>query len=298
MKYLIHLANLMKMKTRLNTIGIPALIGMLSLHGCTGGTGEGNPEFGVLSISLSARAGLPVAKAAAGWESRTLAMAAATDTLRLLDAAHTPYAIYHIYAHIDQVEIERPKGGACRSSDSVVCTDSTVLVSGSRYVDLLENPNPLILKNFQLPLGVYNRMKVQFSQLADDGTGEIPPAYLPLVGHSILMQGTFAYRGVPNRALRIYLDIHHAFGFENVAGLAVNTGLPNNWAGIFLAGSWLKELEITKCLDENHIALEPDGSLIIDNRTTCNDLEQTLIENVRKSTSFEIEEEDDDELEH
>lgn len=283
----------MKMKARITITSILAAMGLVGLFDCAGGTGEGNPEFGVLSVSLGAKAGLPVFKASAGLESPTSARQAATDTLLLLDAAHTPYRIHHIFAHLDQVEIVRPKGGYCRGTDSVVCTDTTLVVSGSRFIDLLESPDPVILRDFTLPLGVYNRMKVRLSKLTEGGSESIPTEYLPLVGHSILMKGTFAYNGVPNRGLTIYLDVDDVIAFENSTGLAVTTDSPYKWAGVFLAGAWLKELEITKCLDENHIALEPDGSLVIDSGTTCNDLRETLAENVRSSTLFEMDDEDD-----
>lgn len=269
-------------------------MGLLCLIECTGGTGEGNPEFGIVSVSLSAKAGQAGVLASPGPASRTLSKAAANDTLLVFDAGNAPYAIHHIYAHIDRVELERPKGVACRSTDSVVCTDSSVVVSGPRFIDLLENPSPLILNNFPLPLGMYSRMKVRFSKLADTGNVSVPAEYLPLVGHSILMKGTFAYNGVPNRDLSIYLDIDEAFKFENAAGLTVATDLPYNWAGVFLAGSWLRNLGIRGCLDSNQIPLGPDGGLVIDSGTACNNLEDSIKANVRGSTLFELEDEEDD----
>lgn len=301
MKSTIQLAKQMKMKTRFKNTSILAAISMLCLTisllfliECTGGTGEGNPEFGIVSVSLGAKAGQAGIPSPAGMASRSLSKSAANDTLLVFDAGNAPYALHHIYAHIDRIEIERPKGVPCRSTDSVVCTDSTVIVSGPRFIDLLKSPSPLILDKFPLPLGSYNRMKVRFSKLADTGDVTVPAEYLPLVGHSILMRGSFAYNGVPNRNLSIYLDIDEAFEFRSFAGLTVATDLPYNWAGVFLAGGWLRNLGIRNCLDSNQIPLEPDGGLVIDSGTACNDLEDSIKVNLRGSTVFELEDEEDD----
>ncbi len=282
----------MKIKTLFGKIGIAASLGALWLFACTGGTGEGNPEFGTLSVSLRAQTAQPVPKASAspafaGPGAGALAQAATTDTLRLFDEGRTQYNILHIYAHIDQIEIGRPTGVNCRSNDSVACTDSTVLISGSRYIDLLEKPSPFVLKELPLPLGVYNRMKVHFSKLVDLGDGKIPNAYVPLIGHSILMKGNIPYDSVPDRGLTIYLDINDAFAFENAAGLAISTDSPYNWAGIFLASRWLNNLEIRDCLKENKTALQPDGSLVMGSGTVCNEINDSLVENVRHSTYFQ-----------
>ncbi len=287
----------MKIKTPFGKIGLPASLGALWLVACMGGTGEGNPEFGSLSVSLRAQAVPPAAKASTGpvgsvspvlANASALAKAAATDTLRLMDEDSTPYTIQHIYAHIDQIEIDRPSGAACRSSDSLRCTDSTLLVSGSRFIDLLEHPSPLILRDMPISLGLYRQMKVRFSQVVDRGDGGIPGAYLPLIGHAIQMKGTFSYQGVPDRPLTIYLDFDDAFAFENAAGFAITSDAPYNWAGIFLASRWLNNLEITECLDEHRIALQPDGGLVIDSGTSCNEneIEDSIIENVRHNTLF------------
>lgn len=277
----------MNIKTLSGKMGVTASMGALLLIACMGGTGEGNPEFGTLSVSLRARADSSAPLPRSGPGAGALAKKAANDTLRLFDEGRTPYAIHHIYAHVDRVEIARPQGADCRGNDSVACTDSTVVVSGSRFLDLLEKPSPLILKDLRLPAGVYNRMKIRFSKLVDHGDGRIPAPYLPLVGHAILMKGTFAYGGVPDRPLTIFLDFDDLFAFENAAGLAITADSPYNWAGIFLASRWLGNLEITECLNEHKIALQPDGGIIIDSGTECNEIEDSLIENVRHSTVFE-----------
>lgn len=273
--------------------GALALGALSALSACTGGTGEGNPEFGYISVSLRAQVDPPAAKRSMVLDNPSLAKHAANDTLRLFDEDNTPYTIHNIYAHVDRVEIARPKGSECHPTDSTDCTDSSLVVSGSRYVDLLENPSPSILNNLPVPVGIYNRMKIRFGKLADTGRS-VPDAYRPLIGHSIVMKGTFAYGGVSNRPLAIHLDLDEAFVFEQASGLAVRTDSPYSWAGVFLAGKWLEELDIKECLDEGEIALQPDGGLIIESGSECNEIEDSLEENVRRSTRFH----EDDEREH
>lgn len=278
----------MNMKTHFTKSKVLAAIGVLFLIGCTGGTGEGNPEFGYLSVSIKAKTGIGAAQAPIIVSPQSLAKAAVNDTLNLRDAENTPYTIQHIYSHIDQIEFTRPKEAKCISTDTVYCTDSTVIISGSRYVDLLENPSAAILKDFPLSLGVYNQMKVRFSTVVDSGDGSIPSEYRPLLGHAILMKGSFAYKGVSNRGLAIFLDFNEPIVFENAGGLAITTDSPYNWAGVFQANGWLNNLEITDCLEENLIPLGPDGELVIDSTSTCNEVEDSLFENVKHSTSFEL----------
>jgi hypothetical protein len=277
----------MNIKTFFGKGGLSLAAGALCLAACMGGTGEGNPELGFISVSVRAQGDAPAPKYAADPISRALAKTAAYDSLLLFDEGRTPYVIRHIYAHIDQVEIATPPGAACRASDSVTCTDSSLVVTGSRYVDLLEHPSAAILDSLPVPVGVYSRMKIRFSKVDSAQAAAVPAAFIPLVGHSIMLQGTFAYGGVTDRGLTIYLDFDDAFAFENAAGLAIKTDSPYSWAGVFLAGRWLGNLEITDCLDERRIALEPDGSLVIDSGTDCNDLEDSILENVRSSTVFE-----------
>lgn len=284
----------MNIKTVIGRIGIPVMAGALWLAGCAGGTGEGNPEFGSLSISLRAKADAPALsrRAVPGALSKT----AANDTLRLLDEDSTAFLIDHIYAHADRIEIGRPAGAECRGSDTVECADSAVIVSGSRFVDLLEKPGPLVASGLELPPGVYNRMKIRFGRLADPGDGSVPPAYVPLVGHSVMMKGSFDYAGVSNRSLTIYLDFNEAFEFGNTSGLAIAADSLSNWAGVFLAGWWLRDLEITECLNEGKLVLGPDGGLVIDSGSECNEIEDSLGVNIKRSTRFE--EDDEREAEH
>lgn len=255
------------------TASLFALSALSALSGCAGGTGEGNPEFGYISVSLRAQVDEPAAKQAAN------------DTLRLFDEDNTPYTLHNIYAHVDRIEIARPQGSECRPTDSTDCTDSSVVVSGSRFVDLLENPSLSIVNNLPVPVGTYSRMKVRFGKLADTWQS-VPDAYRPLIGHSIVMKGSFAYGGVSNRPLAIHLDLDEAFVFEQAAGLAVRTASPYSWAGVFLAGKWLKELKIKECLDDGEITLQPDGGLVIESGSECNEIEDSLEKNVRRSTWF------------
>ncbi len=280
-------------KKQLKTIGNLASIGVLILCACTGGTGEGNPEFGLLSVSLRAESA-PLGAGGAMGSGGSLAMTvAANDTLRLFDKERTPFSIDHIYTYIDRVEINRPSQGVCRSSEKVTCTDSSLIVSGQRFVDLLERPSPLILDSLQLPLGVYTRMKIHTNPLPAEDSANIPEPYVPLIGHSIMMKGHFSYKGISNRSMTIYLDFNEVFSFENSTGLAISQELVYSWSGVFQASEWLKNLELTDCLDENKIPLEPDGDLVIDGSSDCNDWEDSILENVRHSTTFRKSDEND-----
>jgi hypothetical protein len=276
------------MRSPIHSMATLCLLSAVFLWDCAGGTGEGNPEFGQLSVSLRAQGESVMAVSNPSLASQSLAKQAATDTLKVFDDDALPYFIHHIYTHVDQVEFTRPTGAPCRSNDSIGCTDTSVVIAARRLVDLLQTPSPLILENLPLPVGVYKSMKIRFANLVPESDKPIPAEYAPLVGHSILMKGVFSYGGVTNRDLSIFLAIDDLFAFENGPGLAIDSDREYNWAGVFKAGGWLRNLEIKECLDEGKIALRPDGSVVIDEKSECNELEDSLIEHVRKSAFFEI----------
>ncbi len=287
------------MINKLKSVEWYILVAALIFSGCAGGTGEGNPEIGSLSISLRAIGSPALAKNSDAPASFSVAPSMAiTDTLMLVDKQFSVFTITNVFVNVEEVEVRIPEYGFCQNSDSIQCTDSTITIAGPFFADLLEILSPAIVNDIPLPKGVFNQMKILFSKLEADEIENIPITYEPLVGHAIVMKGFFSYNGISNRPLTIQLDFDETFVFENNIGLEVASDSSYNWAGLFFAPAWFSNLEVAKCLDSNQLVLEDDGGLIINSQSSCNNIDEVIIENVKQATSLweHLEEDDEDDF--
>jgi hypothetical protein len=260
----------------LKTAAALALVSILTA-GCVGdqlagGTGVGNPVKGSVTVAMQAVSG-----------SESLAKTAAPrrnsdGSFTVADAAGTQFTIRSSYANVGSVKLKLPDGIACSQADETECESDRIKIKGPFSADLMTGewqPNPGV---FRIPVGSYSTLTVQFEPMdkdqSDGGTG--------LQGHTLLIQGTFAYAG-KDAGFSLALDFNEEAEYVAAGGLGVTGKGLDTLLVLLNADQWLSQADITACLDSGKLVLDPAGNLAVDKSDNCPGLENAIKDAVKGS---------------
>jgi hypothetical protein len=261
------------------------------LSGCleeqvAGGTGVGNPSQGEVTFALvatSSSTATGLAKPGVGggsglpptFAAGSIQAANADSALTVTDAGGTPFTILRSLANVGEIRIRLPDGMACPPS-LAHCESDELRFEGPYVADLIAgtltpNPGP-----FNAPVGGYRRVDIRLEE------SKQPSADTALLGHAMLISGTFAYAGRTDRPFSIALDFNENARFEEGTAMVRESGA-NRLLVAMQVEKWLAAADITRCLDEGALQLDAQGGLRIDERNPCGNLEGTLKDGVRSS---------------
>jgi hypothetical protein len=137
------------------------------------------------------------------------------------------------------------------------------------------------IEEFDIKEGLYHLVKVRFDDAkADDGlvaTGD------ELLDNTMLIKGTFDYNGKSDRKFTFIFKFDEDVNFNKANGIRVREGEKNNIIIALLLDQWLKDVNITDCLDNNNIILDGNGDLLINENNgngDCNACKETLKSNI------------------
>lgn len=254
---------------------IAGILVLAALFGCmdeevAGGTGVGNPPQGTATFAMAASSGDPLAK---GTSSRE-----AARRFTLTDAGGTRFDLERAVAHVTWVRLRTPAGRPCRKELHSTCEAEDIRLEGPFVADLMNGTLSPDLPAFQAPAGTYRRIEARLDDL-DEDKAALEPA---LAGHSVVLSGTFAYAGRADRAFSLSLDFNELVRFEG-GSMAVRQDTLTHLLLRFGVESWLKEIDIGRCLDEGRLVLDNQGNLKLDDGSNCDGLEKALKEAVKAS---------------
>lgn len=257
-------------------VGLPCL---LSLWGClgerlAGTTGVGNPPQSALTFSMQAAAGPVAAKRSAAPDGDTV--------LTLADKSGTAFALRRALAHVGQVKLRLPDGVGCPPAPAPPCEAGNLKLAGPFVADLMAGTFSPAFPTLAAPHGEYRRVDIRLVPL-DDWAASPETS---LRGHTVLLAGTFAYAGRSDRAFTMVLDLNEEARFDS--GSSRVREAPLNLLRLRMdAGQWLASADITGCLDDGRLPLDPSGNLRIDGETACEGLEQAIKHGIKGSGRLE-----------
>lgn len=257
-------------------LGILALVAWLL--GCqggevAGGTGIGNPSQGTVTFALKATSGQQqLAKVADGGVRNP------DSAFAVADLGGTVFTIHSSLANLGYVKFKLPDGIACSQDIESACEQDDIKVTGPFVVDLMSGTLLPEIGPFKVPAGMYRRAEMRLEALESGA----PTPQPQLLGRSMIISGTFVYAGKTDRTFSISLDFDEEIAFES-GSMSVKPDILNKFLLLFNVDEWMAKADITKCLDDSTLVLDPQGNLLIDKQNKCEGLEQVLKDGVKAS---------------
>lgn len=209
------------------------------------------------------------------------ALTAADGEVRSRDASGTDFTFTEILIHVRDVELDLPAGVTCADVEGELqgarCDRDSlkVVLDGPFVLDLLNRTSTPAL-DARLPALSWRRIDFRLDD-AEGATGD------PLLdAHSFAARGDFERDG-QMVALEVQLRFNEDARVESPGGVQLADG--DRLIVDFDAGAWLTGLSIGGCLDRGDLSLDGDR-LRIDDDSDCDDLEKTLKDNIKNSTSL------------
>lgn len=258
-------------------------VSLSGLGGClgdrmAGSTGVGNPPRSALSFTMVADKGAAAAKLAAP-SARTRD---ADTAYPVVDRSGTAFVLRRALANVGQVKLKLPDGVKCTPALAQDCEADELKVPGPFLADLMAGTFTPAFPTIQAPHGDYRRVDVRLEALEPGRTA----ADTALVGHSMLLSGTFTYAGRSDRAFEIVLDFNEEARFDS--GSSRVREAPLNLLKLRMdVDHWLAESGIGACLDSGSLILHGAGDLRIDKDNACDGLEQAIKNGVKASGTLE-----------
>ncbi|MCE9625963.1 MAG: hypothetical protein K8R69_11030 [Deltaproteobacteria bacterium] len=194
----------------------------------------------------------------------------------------------------DQGSGDAPAVNGGTESEDAGDAEDKVVVDGPFIADLINGTTTPSLSNLLIPSGNYRRIEVKIDEAkAEDGTLATGDS---LLGNSLVATGSFEYQGATH-SLKLALKFSESVRFENDGGIPVAETGANDVVVTLDENTWFRGINLTACLDSGDLALEGDGSLVIDENTgegDCGDIENTIKDNIENSGSTFKDDEDDD----
>ncbi len=243
----------------------------LGLVGCTtdeNPAGNIDPSMARASISFKTHSNPGLAKSSLA-------------PLAMIDGSGTLFHISEVRLHVDEVEVEL--------QDSTQWNEETDwTVKGPFVVDLLSGSSTPAIPAVSLPALVYDEIDLNLTP-AIAGHGVV--AGDPLVGHTAVIRGTFAYDGESDRNFTIALSLDE-IEVENESGINLSPGRLSYLSVSFNAYRWLDGLNLKACLDSGELTLSSEGDLFMagSNGTglcKAEEMEERISDNIEDSVLFE-----------
>lgn len=272
-------------RTRAGILAAAAVAASMGgLGGClgdrvAGSTGVGNPPQSALTFTMVADKGAAAASKTSGARRSTLP---ADTSLPVADKSGTAFVLRRALVHVGLVKFKLPEGVKCDQALLHPCEADELKIEGDFVADLLAGTFTPAFPTLQAPHGEYRRVDVRLDAL-DPGH---PAADSALIGHSMVLSGTFAYAGRSDRNFSIVLDFDEEIRYDS--GLTRVREAPLNLLKLRLdADHWLADSDIGGCLDSGSLELDDSGGLRIDEENSCEGLEQTIKDGVKASGTLE-----------
>lgn len=249
-------------------------IALCALGGClgervAGTTGVGNPPQSAASFAMVAAKGSAAAAKTA---------APADTAFQLSDRGGSRFILRSALANVGLVKFKLPDGIRCSPDLAQPCELDELKLAGPFLADLMAGAFNPAFPEFRAPHGTYRRIEVRLEALHP---GKDAPG-TALEGHSMVLSGTFGYRGRQDRSFTILLDFDETASFES--GTATVRDLPLNKLLLRMdVDSWLSQADITRCLDDGSLALDAAGNLRIDKANSCEGLEKIIKDGIKSS---------------
>lgn len=242
-----------------------------------GSTGIGNPSQGTVSFAMVAVSQrTPAAKESARgrWNP--------DGSFSVADLGGTVFTIRSSLANIGHVKFKLPDGIDCSDAPESECEVGDIKVPGPFVADVMAGTLVPDLGAFKVPAGLYRRVEIRLEALEAGKPAPDPR----LVGNSMIIAGTFDYAGKSDRAFSLALDFDEEVRFES-GTMTVKEDILNKLLLLFNVDEWLASANITKCLEDSTLVLDPQGGLHLNEDNECEGLEQVLKEGVKASGDLE-----------
>lgn len=256
------------------TITAMSGIALCALGGClgervSGTTGVGNPPQSAVSFTMVAARETPAAAKSS----------AQADTAFLLtDRGGSRFTLRTAQVNVGLVKFKLPDGIKCTPDLVPSCELDGLKMEGPFLVDLMAGASLPPFPEFRAPHGTYRKIEVRLEALHP--AKDAPDTALK--GHSMILSGSFAYRGRDDRSFKILLDFDETAIFET--GSATVQERPLNRLLLSLdVDAWLSQADITRCLDDGSLVMDAAGNLRIDKDNTCDGLEKVIKDGVKSS---------------
>jgi len=257
-----------------------AILGYM-LCGCApdeklaGAAGTGNPS-GEASFSM-----------------KVASMSPNDSTLTTKDQSQTVFTINETKILIARLEFEFPDSTTCENSDfefssPVVCYDDKLVINGPYTYDLIKNVSTPPIGTFDLPVGDYDNIKIQFVDLQSIDSAAISDTNL--IGFTMIIGGTFNYAGNSTRSFKFHLRFNEIVKFLSQKNVVISEKNKTDISVVLEVDTWFNGVNIKKCLTDNHLNLNSNGNLVIKegalSRSGCLDLETKIRTDISNSGSF------------
>lgn len=260
------------------------------LSGCiedgrvAGGTAVGNPpQPGSSTFYLQATSGKPLLpKASAN------AVRASDSSFSVIDSGGTTFIIREVLANVGYVKLKLPDSVECIKDVETECELEDVKLPGPYIADLMTGKFQPDIGTFRIPPGIYRRVEFRLEGLQQ----MLPGIDSALFGHSMIIKGTFSYGGKTDRRFTFSLDFDEEIRIESLSGMTVRDQGLNKLILRLEVKKWLSGANITRCLDGEDMALDPEGNLSLDKNNDCGGLEDILDAGVKGSGDLEEQHED------
>ncbi len=272
------------------------LIAMLVFFtGCDGGSGSGNGVTdGLAGINLNIQGTLP------GVASGRAAVTA-IDVLDMSGLSEGMVTLSDIRLNIYQVELEMDDDEL--DSEEEMEQEQEIEYTGPYVVDILNNSVSPEIPYIELLPGSYDEIKLKLAKVeSDHPTVDTED---PLYGNSIYMEGSYtgdtSGGAVTDAPFTLSIALDEEFVFQaDGEGMRLDEGVINELIIAYRLAIWFRfdnpdtnEGEVLF----SEVATELDGSIVIEETGANASLWEVIMENVKASTDFGKDENEDGELE-
>lgn len=176
----------------------------------------------------------------------------------------------------DDVGDDNPSSGGSDASDD----SDEVRLYGPFVVDLMTGAATPSLEGLRIPAETYTRVDVRFDD-ADPRDGVVASTD-PLAEQTLLASGVMAHGGEELR-FELALDFDEDARFEPASGpIAVSADAPGEVSLWLDVARWFAAVRIGECMSDGDLVVS-NGTVIIDDRGGCSDVEGALKEAIKQS---------------
>jgi hypothetical protein len=238
---------------------------LLALTGCDSGTGAGNP-------SPNATVALRMHALDAG--------RAGDDSVAFTDKQGTRFTVREASAEVKHIRFDFPDSLSCTANQVTAplrCDSERVALEVPLSADLVTGKTTPDLGNLNLPVGLYKRIDVRFASPSD-------------AKPTLHIKATFTDAKGQPQGLALTLDFNEDMRFESNRGVALAEGRATAWVLGLKLDQWMKDTDITKCIEANALPRNALGDFVIDEDVggECGDLEKTIKDNLKQAGDLSV----------
>ncbi len=271
------------------------------------GCGEGNLSARLDGDATQARVEMQLTSASSSGLPTGLMAAVA----QIMDVPSAGLTVSAAFINIGEIELELPEGMACEDAgfvaqEGVSCETETDMEHGSEEIeseikiqgpfvfDLLTGASTPDLGALTIPSGVYREVEIKIEKReTPSGTPITDPN---LEGNSIYVEGAFTDGSAVDHDFVLALEIDEELEIESEVGFNVLEQSANTVVAGLNVDAWFSGIDLQACVDSGDFPLDSNGDLQLrdDDELTgqnvCENLEETVEDNIK--TSFELFEEE------